>query len=272
VTLLRWLLLRRLVRQRGRTLLVVLGIALGVALVVAIRLASDSALTSFGDTVDAVSGRANLCVSAVADGFDERLFSRIRRTPGVLAAAPVVEVNALVGRLEPGAADDGVELGTRRGFDETLLVLGLDPFSEPPFGRLAGGAGAGQGTAAGLDRDAALALLARPHAVAITRAFAARRGVHVGDTLVALASGAPVRLDVVALLGSEALQQAMGGNVAIADIATVQELFGRLGRLDRVDLLVDSKARERVRSRLAASLPADARPERPRARGRSRTW
>src|SRR5262245_44731305 len=108
-------------------------------MVVAIRLASDSALASFGDTVDAVTGRANLCVSATADGFDERLFDRIRRTPGVLAAAPVVELNTLVGRLEPAATGDrGVELGARRGFDETLLVLGLDPFSEAPFGRLDG--------------------------------------------------------------------------------------------------------------------------------------
>jgi hypothetical protein len=48
--LIRWLLLRRLARQPGRTLLVVLGVALGVAMVVAIRLASDSALASFGDT------------------------------------------------------------------------------------------------------------------------------------------------------------------------------------------------------------------------------
>jgi len=275
IAVLRWLLLRRLVRQPGRTLLVVLGVALGVAMVVAIRLASDSALASFGDTVDAVAGRSNLCVSAVADGFDERLFARIRNTPGVEAAAPVVEVNALVGRLEPEAggpagSDPGVELGGQRGFDETLLVLGLDPFSEIPFGRLTGplpAARAGAAPAA-FDGDAALALLARPNTVAITRAFAERRGVHVGDTLTALAAGLPVRLDVVALLANEALQEAMGGNVAIADIATVQELFGREGRLDRVDLVVAPAARDRVSAALAAWLPADARPERPRARTR----
>jgi len=188
--LLRWLLLRRLLRRgsgdagSGRTLLVVLGVALGVAMVVAIRLASDSALASFGDTVDAVAGRSNLCVSAVADGFDERIFSRIRRTPGVEAAAPVVEVNTLVGRLTPGDRDQGVELGARRGFDETLLVLGLDPFSEAPFGRLVaplspGGATARPGSSFG---RAALALLSRPHAVAVTRTFAEREHVGVGDT------------------------------------------------------------------------------------------
>jgi putative ABC transport system permease protein len=268
IPLWRWLLLRRLARQPVRTALVAVGVALGVAMVVAIRLASDSAMASFGDTVDAVTGRANLCVSAVADGFDERLFARIRRIPGVHAAAPVVEVNALVGQLSPRGRDDGVELGGRRGFDETLLVLGLDPFSEPPFGRLVVDSGVGHGAPAGLDSDAALALLSRPHAVAITLAFARRHGVVPGDTLTALAAGAPVQLEVVALLGSEALQQAMGGNVAIADIATVQELFGRVGRLDRVDLLVAPAERDRVRTALAAALPADARPERPRARTR----
>ena len=264
--LIRWLLLRRLARQPGRTLLVVLGVALGVAMVVAIRLASDSALASFGDTVDAVAGRSNLCVSAVADGFDERWFSRIRRTPGVEAAAPVVEVNTLVGTLTPGNGDAGVELGTHRGFDETLLVLGLDPFSEAPFGRLTDLVGSD--TRAGLDVRAGLALLSRRNAIAITRTFAERRGLAAGDTLTALASGAPVRLEIVAVLTGEGLQHAMGGNVAIADIATVQECFGRIGRLDRVDLIVTPGARERVSAALAAELPADARPERPQARTR----
>jgi len=271
IALLRWLLLRRLVRQPGRTLLVVLGVALGVAMVVAIRLASDSALASFGDTVDAVAGRSNLCVSAVADGFDERLFARIRSTPGVEAAAPVVEVNALVGRLVPGSGETaGVALGAQVGFDETLLVLGLDPFSEVPFGRLTGPRSAASSAVgpAAFDRDAALALLARPGTVAITRAFAQRRGVHVGDTLTALSAGLPVRLDVVAVLANEALQEAMGGNVAIADIATVQELFGRVGRLDRVDLVVSPAQRDRVSAALAAWLPADAHPERPGTRTR----
>jgi putative ABC transport system permease protein len=266
--LIRWLLLRRLARQPGRTFLVVLGVALGVAMVVAIRLASDSAMASFGDTVDAVAGRSNLCVSAVADGFDERLLSRIRRTPGVEAAAPVVEVNTLVGHLKPGRADAGVTLGSRAGFDETLLVLGLDPFSELPFGRLGASSAGRASVPAGLTGRAALALLTQPNAVAITRAFAGRRGVHVGDTLSALASGAVVRLDVVAVLASETLDRAMGGNVAVADIATAQELFGRIGRLDRVDLLVAPAARERVSATLAAELPADARPERPQARTR----
>jgi putative ABC transport system permease protein len=258
--LLRWLLLRRWRRERARVLLTVLGVALGVSVFVAVRLASRSAMASFADTVDAVSGRANLQISAVADGFDERLYARIRREPGVRAAAPVVEVNTLARAGAPAAAGAGaVEMGERAGYDETLMVLGLDPFVERPFARLADDPDS-------LDLAAALTLLVRPRTVAITRTLAARHGLRAGDTLTVLASGAPVPLTVAAILGSESLQQAMGGNVVIADIATVQEVFARLGRLDRVDLIVGARDRERVSTALAAWLPADARPERPQAR------
>jgi putative ABC transport system permease protein len=257
----RWLLWRRLLRERGRVLLTVLGVALGVSVFVAVQLASRSALASFADTVDAVSGRANLQVVAPADGFDEALYARIRREPGVLAAAPVVEVNALAraGRAPLVGEGDAVDMGTHGGYDETVLVLGLDPFAEPPFARLAESPDS-VAVAAGF------ALLAQPRTIAITRTLAARHQLTVGDTLTVLASGEPIALSVAAILGSEALQQAMGGNVVVADIATVQEVFARHGRLDRVDLRVAPDRRDRIRTALAAWLPADARPELPQAR------
>jgi putative ABC transport system permease protein len=263
MSLLRWLLLRRWRRERARVLLTVLGVALGVSVFVAVRLASRSAMASFGETVDAVTGRANLQVSAVADGFDERLYARIRRQPGVRAAAPVVEVNALARAGAPPLARTAgaVEMGERGGYDETLMVLGLDPFVERPFARLAEDPDS-------LDLAAAMTLLVRPRTVAITRTLAVRHALKAGDTLTVLASGAPVPLTVAAILGSEALQQAMGGNVVIADIATVQEVFARTGRLDRVDMIVAARDRDRVSAALAAWLPADARPERPQARTR----
>src|SRR5204862_8347557 len=114
-----------------------------------------------------------------AAGVAERLFAGVRRSPGVVAAAAVVEVTALVGRRLPGDLGPGVELGARRGFDETLLVLGLDPFSEAPFGRLA--TERAGGVPPGLDVRAGLALLSRPNAVAVKRAVAERRGLPVGD-------------------------------------------------------------------------------------------
>ena len=264
LALLRWLLWRRLVRERARALLTVLGVALGVSVFVAVQLASRSAMGGFAETIDAVTGRANLQVTAAADGFDERLYARIRRVPGVLAAAPVVEVDALAS-AGPVAADSvaagggGVPMGTRGGYDETLMVLGLDPFAEAPFARLSTDPDS-------LDPAAAIALLVRPRTVAITRTLAARHQLAPGDSLRVLASGVPVALEVVSILGSEELQQAMGGNVVIADIATMQEVFARAGRLDRVDLLVEPARRDEVRAELTRLLPAEARAELPRAR------
>ena len=93
--LLRWLLLRRLALERGRTLLTTRGVALGVAVFVSIRLANHSAMSSFADTVDAVTGRANLTVASASDGFADSLYARLALHPGVEAAAPIVQVSAL---------------------------------------------------------------------------------------------------------------------------------------------------------------------------------
>ena len=86
MTLLRWISLRHLREEPGRTLLTLFGVALGVAVFLAIRLANASALASFSATVDAVAGRANLQVAGGSGGFDERLFLRVRRVPGIQAS------------------------------------------------------------------------------------------------------------------------------------------------------------------------------------------
>src|SRR5437667_4575662 len=123
MTLLRWISLRHLREEPGRTLLTLFGVALGVAVFLAIRLANASALASFSATVDAVSGRANLQVAGGSGGFDDRLLDRVRKVPGIQAAAPVVQIAA------PAPSLSG----------ETLLVLGLDLSSEAGFGRAEAG-------------------------------------------------------------------------------------------------------------------------------------
>lgn len=260
--LLRWLLLRRLARERGRTLLTTLGVALGVAVFVSIRLANHSAMSSFADTVDAVTGRANLSVAGTANGFPDSLFAVVALHPGVEAAAPVVQVTALV---RPGGA---ARAETGEPFRESLLFLGIDPLAEGPFARF-GALGAGDSAAPGADAPGrALRLLVEPRTVAITRAFAARTGLREDDTLTTLASGRPVPLVVARVLDGEALRQATGGNVALLDVATAQEVFGRAGLLDRVDLLVPAADRDRLGRELSAALPADVAVEPPRARTR----
>jgi putative ABC transport system permease protein len=253
----RWFTARRLLAERSRTLLTVLGVALGVGVFVSVRLANRSALGSFSETVDAVTGRANLQVAATSEGFDERWFPRVLRTPGVQAAAPVVEawVPARPGRRPPPSRD-----AARNGWDETVLLLGVDPLRETPFARAAGPSDARTA------RD--LAALLEPGAAAVPRALAARHRLRPGDPFPILCSGRAETLRVRVVLGAEGLQQAYGGNVVIVDIATAQEVLGRAGRIDRIDLIVDAGDRTAVQARLAAFLPPDLSAGLPRGRTR----
>ena len=61
---------------KGRTAVTVLGVALGVAVSLAIRVANESVLASFRQSLEAVAGRATLQVTAGEPGVDERLFRR----------------------------------------------------------------------------------------------------------------------------------------------------------------------------------------------------
>lgn len=258
--LFRWITLRHLHRDWGRTLLTLLGVAVGVAVFVSVRLANTSAMASFSDTVDAIAGSANLQITADSEGFDERIFPAVRSTPGVLAAAPIVQ---LYTRARPGAPpepsagseeDDGP-------YRETLLFMGVDLLLETPFARYTQ-AGEGQNT------GAALTLLADPTGIAITETLAKRHGLTLGDTLTVLSTGRPVGLTVRYVLESEELQHALGGNVVLMDIGSLQEVFKRYGKLDRIDLLVDPAQREAVTERIKRLLPPQASVGQPQARTR----
>ena len=172
-----------------RTLLTLLGVGLGVAMFVSIRLASTSALASFGDTVDAVAGKANLEVSASSEGVDERVFPAVRKVPGVRAASPVVESYL---RARAGGPPLRTSAAPLDDWPETVLLLGLDPLSEGRFDRLR--------LPPESSRGAALALMADPRAAAVPGGFAARHELRLGDTLTVLASGRPEPLVVRRLL------------------------------------------------------------------------
>jgi len=223
--------------------LCVLGVALGIAVFVSVQIANHSVLRAFRTTLEAVAGRANLQIVGSSDGLDERVFPQVAHTPGVLAAAPRLEEYALWDR-EP---------------TETLLVLGVDLLREPEFR-------AYDFTAEGLTTEAALKLLLDPHTLALSTSFAAEYHLQVGDTLHLQTGTRTLPFEICALFHTAPLSQAMSGRVAVMDIATAQEAFGRLGRLDSIDLIVPEEEVEAVARRLRAFLPPETTVQRPRRR------
>jgi ABC-type lipoprotein release transport system permease subunit len=62
----------------------VLGIALGVAMLISVVLVNRSILRSFAETLDDISGKADLEVTAAAS-YEEEKLEGIRAVPGVTA-------------------------------------------------------------------------------------------------------------------------------------------------------------------------------------------
>ncbi|MDC4225858.1 MAG: ABC transporter permease [Candidatus Manganitrophus sp.] len=81
--------------------------------------------------------------------------------------------------------------------------------------------------------------LMEPDAVLLTEPFAARHRIQIGDAISVRDGKRLLSLRVAGLLKGRGLAEAEGGNIAVMDIASAQWLLGKLGKLDRIDLITD---------------------------------
>src|SRR5262245_10255858 len=73
-----------------------LAVALGVALAYSVHLINSSALNEFSAAVRAANGEPDVSLrSASREGYDDALYERAARAPGVTAATPVLEIDTL---------------------------------------------------------------------------------------------------------------------------------------------------------------------------------
>ena len=238
--------LRYLVRHPWQMGLAVLGVALGVAVVVSIDLANASARQAFTLSTEAVTGRTTHQVTGGPEGLPDEAFRRLVIEAGVDRAAPVVE--------------DYVTLPkTLRQPARVLHLLGVDPFSERPFRPYLAGAPEGGSREAGTNVDLA-PLLTRPGAGVLAAATAREMGIRLGDSFRVRSGGMERTVTLVGTLEpeDENTRRALA-DLLVMDIAAAQELLGRIGRLDRVDLIVPEGADgDRMLERAAKVLPPGA--------------
>lgn len=200
---------RHFLRHPVQLLLAIIGVALGVAMVVSIDLAAESTHRAFGLSMQALTGRYTHHISGGTVGLPESLFTRLR-LEGLRETAPAIEGYASVN-------------------GSTLRLVGFDPFSErnlrSRFVKAAKG-------------DDALRLLTEPDTVMLSALTGQRLGVKPGERLNVEINGQPHTLTVVGYVeGQDAPDPALEG-LMVADIATVQEALGRVGVLDRIDLIL----------------------------------
>ncbi|MCC6587144.1 MAG: ABC transporter permease [Bryobacterales bacterium] len=115
-----------------RTLLTLLAVALGVAVVIAIDLAGDAAAGSFRSSMETLTGKSTLEISATG-GIDERVLGRLAALDVPVRFSPRVEGFAMVERGRFVVPLVGIDLLTVDRQDDTQLAErpSFDIFRDP---------------------------------------------------------------------------------------------------------------------------------------------
>jgi putative ABC transport system permease protein len=223
-TVLRAVALARLREQPLRLVATVLAIALGVALATAVFLINAGALNEFGLAARKLVGEADLIVRGPRHGFDESVFVDLAAQPGLGEVSPVLEIEV-----------------APLGETSSLRVLAIDPFRAARV----------QPELVGSLASRLLDLL-EPDTIVLSAAAARDLGLAAGGRLTVRAGTTEHALRVLDVMPESAYPQRLG----VMDIASAQETFGRVGRINRIDLRLEPGAdRERLGERLAALLP-----------------
>lgn len=215
--LLRGLIAGTLREGRLRTIVTIVAVALGVAITLAIDLANAAAIASFSDSVNIVASRVNLQVLGIGRGFDERTLLRVRGIAGVASASPVIEDDLVVG-ARPGDPLSG----------EVLRVLGVDLLRPLPHD-------AGNPSA---ESKVSADVLINGDGAVISSRVAREYGLRAGSRLNGIAGDRPVSLFVAGIFPPDVV--GIDSSVAFVDIATAQDIFRKVGLLDRIDCVVDA--------------------------------
>jgi putative ABC transport system permease protein len=256
--LLRLFNLRHLRRKPLETVLCLLGIALGVAVMAGIELANQNALRSFRRTVEAVTGKATHQILGGPAGIPDSLAAAILSRSEV-QATPILEYVA--GFRLPSQPDSAAP-------KDALHLLAIDPFTDASFRDYSEAAWDSQENFSEAPADSLAAInsgmsfLIRPGAVLVDEGFAANQHLKIDGTLKVLVGNEWRELYLAGLIPQKLFSQWSLENLALVDVATGQEILGRLGYVDRIDLI----ATESSAQALAAKLPMPLRLERPARR------
>ncbi len=195
------MILRPLVRQPGRALLIVFAVALGDAAVVAIDLAGDAAAGSFRSSMETLTGKNDLEVTA-AGGVPETVVARVATLPFALHVSPRIEGHATV-----------VASG------ETIPLIGIDLVGEAN--------GEGAKTLDDAEMKDSFRHINDADAIWTTRAV----GRAVGEKVELLIND---QIRVYTVRGLIPDSAKVSGDAVLMDMGAAQLATGKTGRVDRI--------------------------------------
>lgn len=208
----------RLRTKAAQELLAAMGIAVGVALVFGVLVANTSIGGSAGGLVHQLIGSAQLqLVARSQDGFNQGMARRVEALPGVQTASPLLRTDAVI-------------IGSRDSEPIQLIGLTVRQLSLSPQ--------------AARDLSASAASLISG-GVGLPSGVADKAGAEPGKIVALRTNGEIHRVQVRAVLGSQAIGAVSNSPIAISLLSTAQKLAGEPGRITSV--LVKTSPGERAR-------------------------
>jgi putative ABC transport system permease protein len=219
-------------RDRLEALLCLIGVALGVAVVVGIDSAVAACVRSFGGAVQTLAQRSTHSIFAEAGSIPDSVYIDLLKKKLSVPLAPVIDRRVLI---------------SVKGKPTTLArLLGMDVFSE----RLLRSFTSMQSS---LDQEAFHAFLTQPNQVVLVDELAKQLNVKSDSMLELTAGGKRVAVHVIGIVEPSGVARSQLSDLIIVDLATAQELTDSIGRIDRIDTILDKPEQEKD---LEAALPA----------------
>ena len=209
--------------------LTLLSIALGSAVMIAVDLANNSARQSFTESVQTIGGRmTHQIISTRKNGIDEKFYTELRTKWAYRKSAPIVEGNLNI-----------------QG--EQYRLLGIDLFAEPLFSKALQPKNKG-----GFSTEAFMQLLSKPNSVIVSRNSAERLGMHLDQPFELSVNAAQHAIIPIGFFPEE--QNSVLDSLLLTDISSAQEILGKLGYLDRIDLILDGPEADQIVAKLPEGL------------------
>ncbi len=231
-------------RRPAQSIFFIIGVGVGVAMIVAIDLATGAANRAFTISTEAVAGKTTHQIVGGPSGVDESIYVTLRQQLGYRLSAPIVEGYVTAEELDM----------------QPMRLLGVDSFAESPFRNYLN-----DNNTNFADDNGFTAFIVQPNTVLLSADLANQYNIHVGDFIHIHVAGHRHTLQIVSLLKADDKNEQRGlDGLLIADIGTAQEVLGKVGTLDRIDLIIPEGTQGKaILKRITATLPPGARIEQP---------
>lgn len=219
-------------RTRPWGVLALIGlIAVGVASVLSVRLANQAALAGFQDFAGVLTSECDWTLAPAVGTLDERWLIDLRRALGSRPVQIVPVVETTVASLRAGGAD-------RIGDRETYTLLGMDLVA------IAHAAGQGRWMRGAIDArlaaEGSLAVGRDPRAIWISESLSKSLDLRVGVAFPLIVQDRLESMRVAGVLPEVSGRPGLPRQCLLMDLSAAQALTGKAGRLDRVELTVES--------------------------------